>query len=107
MSRYSPLRSTSAFQPDPGLVRWMKSLVVVGVLLVLLFPAARSQGYWLGWMPLWLVGMPLVAWWGLYRFRLPAWPMLADNRRSGRRRLRGQARRCNRVRRAVLAARVA
>ncbi len=51
--------------------RVLRSVVIAGLALVLLLPAARGQSDWLGWMPLWLVGMPGVAWWSLYRFRLP------------------------------------
>lgn len=45
---------------------------MAGVALVLVWPAARGHSEWIGWLPLWLVGMPLAAWWALYRFRLPA-----------------------------------
>lgn len=56
---------------DLDLERFLRSVVIVGLALVLLLPAARGQSDWLGWMPLWLVGMPAVAWWSLHRFRLP------------------------------------
>ncbi len=41
-------------------------------LAVLLIPAARGHHEWLGWLPLWLVGMPLSAWWSLRGFPVPA-----------------------------------
>ena len=56
---------------DLQLERVLRSVVIAGLALVLLLPAARGQSDWLGWMPLWLVGMPMVAWWSLHRFRLP------------------------------------
>ena len=44
----------------------------LGTLAVLLIPAARGHHEWLGWLPLWLVGMPLSAWWSLRGFPVPA-----------------------------------
>ncbi len=48
----------------------LRQAVILGTLAVLLIPAARGSSDWLGWLPLWLVGMPLAAWWSLRR--LPA-----------------------------------
>lgn len=56
---------------DPRLLRGARSAAITGLALVLLFPAARGHSDWLGWIPLWLVGMPLAAWWSLHRFPLP------------------------------------
>ena len=56
---------------DPRLERGLRTLLIAGLALVLLLPAARGHSDWLGWMPLWLVGMPGMAWWSLHRFRLP------------------------------------
>lgn len=36
---------------------------VFGLAMVLLLPAARGHSDWLGWLPLWLVGMPASVWW--------------------------------------------
>jgi hypothetical protein len=44
---------------------------LTGALLVAAWPAARGHSAWLGWLPLWLLAMPLSAWWALHRFRLP------------------------------------
>lgn len=55
----------------PKLDRALRRVVLTGLTLVLLVPMARGQIPWLGWAPLWLVGMPLAAWWALHRFRLP------------------------------------
>lgn len=50
----------------------LRQAVILGTLAVLLVPAARGSSEWLGWLPLWLVGMPLAAWWSLRGFPLPA-----------------------------------
>ena len=56
---------------DPRLLRGVRIAFLSGLALVLLLPAARGHSDWLGWMPLWLLGMPLAAWWSLHRFHLP------------------------------------
>ena len=73
---------------DPRLLRSVRQLALAGLALVLVWPAARGSNAWLGWLPMWLAGMPSVAWWALLRFPLPrrSWLWLA--RRTG-----GQARR--------------
>ncbi|MBA3929390.1 putative MFS family arabinose efflux permease [Pseudoxanthomonas japonensis] len=85
-------------RPDVHLDRALRRLVVTGLALVLLVPLARASTDWLGWLPLWLVGMPTTAWWALHRFRLPpAWTA-----RGGLRRRRGpQARRVRALRGAL------
>ena len=77
--------------PDPRLRAAVWKALWLGATLVLLFPAARGHSPWLGWMPLWLLGMPLSALWALHRFRMPQWPVPALRQR--RRRRGGQARR--------------
>ena len=69
----------------------LRRSVILGSLAVLLVPAARGHGEWLGWWPLWLVGMPLSAWWSLRGFPLPTISARLP-RRDGRR-CRPQARR--------------
>jgi hypothetical protein len=86
-----PSSATVATPADPRLDRVLRRLLAWGLLAVLLLPAARGHNAWLGWMPLWLLGMPATAWWALHRFRLPAWPAVARQRR--RRRAEPQARR--------------
>jgi len=78
---------------DPRLDRTFRRLIAWGALAVLLLPAARGHNDWFGWMPLWLLGMPLSAWWALHRFALPrrAQPQAVPLRR--RRRGSVQARR--------------
>jgi hypothetical protein len=82
----------SAF--DPRLDQILRRLIAWGVLAVLLLPAARGTSAWLGWMPLWLVAMPLASWWALHRFRLPGRIRDEAKTPAPRRRRRGmQARR--------------
>lgn len=66
----------SSRAPDPRLLRPLRQVALAGVAMVLVWPAARGDSHWLGWLPLWLVGMPWLAWWSLYRFRLPRLPHL-------------------------------
>ena len=54
---------------------------ILGTVAVLLVPAARGSSDWLGWLPLWLVGMPLAAWWSLRGFPLPAVAVRLPRRR--------------------------
>ena len=79
----------------------LRQLVILGALAVLLIPAARGSSALLGWLPLWLVGMPLAAWWSLRRFPLPQVALRMPRRR------RAQARRrpVHRTARPVQAAR--
>jgi hypothetical protein len=58
-------------RPDPRVLRPVRQLALAGLALVLVWPAARGHSLWLGWLPLWLVGMPGVAWWALLGFPLP------------------------------------
>ncbi|MGO1070589.1 hypothetical protein [Lysobacter sp. CA199] len=51
----------------------LRYAVAIGGLLVLMLPAARGSHAAIGWLPLWLVAMPALAWWALHRFRLPSW----------------------------------
>ncbi len=85
-----PSRSR-AEQPDAGLDRALRRAVLAGIALVLLVPLARGSVAWLGWLPLWLVGMPAAAWWALHRFRLPGGG--ERRRQQARRRRQAQARR--------------
>lgn len=85
-----------AAAPDPRLSMWLRRMLWLGAVAVLLLPAARGHNAWLGWMPLWLLGMPLSALWALHGFRLPlralqSTPVLRQRRRRGaqaRRRVR-------------------
>ena len=73
----------------------LRRAVTLGTLAVLLIPAARGHHEWLGWLPLWLVGMPLSAWWSLRGFPVPALALRLPQRRrvqSARRGRRPQAR---------------
>lgn len=78
---------------EPGLEDLLRHAVAIGAVLVLLLPAARGFSDTFGWMPLWLLAMPLCAWWALHRFRLPANESGADVQPRLRRRSGEQARR--------------
>ena len=88
-------RPLAAPAADPRLERGLRTLMIAGLAVVLLLPAARGHSEWLGWMPLWLVGMPGMAWWSLHRFRLPSRSGTARGSASTprRRRVGAQARR--------------
>jgi len=79
------LKPQSSQVPDARVLRVVRQVALAGLALVLVWPAARGYSQWLGWLPLWLLGMPMTAWWALYRFRLPR---LATSRPAGARALR-------------------
>lgn len=56
---------------DHRLEAVLRYAVAIGAVLVLLLPAARGVHAAIGWLPLWLLAMPLTAWWALRRCRLP------------------------------------
>ena len=74
----------------------LRHAVILGTLAILFIPAARGSSEWFGWLPLWLVGMPLAAWWSLRGFPLPQMAMARVPRRR-----RAQALRRGRGRRAM------
>ncbi|AVY65365.1 hypothetical protein [Xanthomonas translucens] len=86
--------SRRAHAPHPALRRVVRQALLAGLALVLVWPAARGSSEWLGWRPLWLLGMPLSAWWALHRFPLPLRPL---RRILARGRPRVQARRRRRA----------
>lgn len=81
--------------PDPRLDEALKLFLAVGAVVVLLLPGARGSVASIGWLPMWLLGMPLVALWALRGFRLPWGSRVAEAlpASSRRRRLVPQARR--------------
>ena len=56
---------------DPRPERYLRTAVILGALAVLLVPAARGNSDWFGFLPLWLLGMPLAAWWSVTGFPIP------------------------------------
>jgi hypothetical protein len=88
-------RKDPAVLADPQLERSVRLVLLAGLALVVLLPAARGHSDWLGWLPMWLVGMPAMALWSLHRFRLPARKAAAADLAPPRRRRRtgAQARR--------------
>jgi hypothetical protein len=93
---------------DPTIETLLRHAIAVGTVLVLLLPAARGSSDTFGWLPLWLLAMPLSAWWALHRFRLPASQAgQAASAPVRRRRVGAQARRRAQPARRVIAARAA
>jgi len=90
MSNMSRAARGTCEPADPRLATLLRRAALVGLGAVLLLPAARGYSPWLGWMPLWLLGMPLSALWALHGFRLPRRASIAA---MPRRRRRPQARR--------------
>ena len=66
-----PIRPSADPAIDPRVEEVLRYAVAIGAALVLLLPAARAFSVQIGWLPLWLLAMPLTAWWALHRFRLP------------------------------------
>jgi hypothetical protein len=91
----SVLHKDEAVAVDARIERALRLTLLGGLALVLLLPAARGHSDWLGWMPLWLVGMPAAAWWSLHRFALPLRKAMAQvsSKPARRRRQGAQARR--------------
>ncbi|MGK4573750.1 hypothetical protein P0967_022855, partial [Xanthomonas hortorum pv. gardneri] len=58
-------------RPDPRVLRPVRQIALAGLALVLVWPAARGHSEWIGWLPLWLVGMPMLAWWSLHPVSSP------------------------------------
>lgn len=82
-----PIRDPDIADVDPRLEQALHYAIAIGAVLVLLLPGARGMHAALGWLPLWLLAMPLVALWALHRFRLPRGhqptrPAIARVRRS-------------------------
>ena len=75
----------------------LRQAVVLGTLVVLLVPAARGSSEWVGFLPLWLVGMPLAAWWSLRGFPLPEVALHLPRRRRVQARRRQPRRGLNAV----------
>ncbi len=91
MPKFAESRSQAQTTIDPRLERALRRIVLLGLLAVMVVPGARGSSALFGWLPLWLLAMPLSAWWALHRFALPHWPRPAGV--QGRRRMRPQARR--------------
>ncbi len=64
-----------------ALDRLLRQVVILGTVAVLLIPAARGSSALIGWLPLWLMGMPLAAWWSLRRFPVPRMALRMPRRR--------------------------
>lgn len=49
----------------------LRRFLVFGAILVVAVPQARVTTDWLGYLPMWLVGMPAVMLWALHGFAVP------------------------------------
>ena len=67
-------RPTPAADLDLTIDDALRYAIAIGAMLILLVPAARGMHAAIGWLPLWLLGMPISAWWALHRCRLPPPP---------------------------------
>jgi len=74
-----PIRHIDAAGIDPGLDAALRYAIAIGAVLVVLLPAARGMHAAIGWLPLWLLAMPLAAWWALHGF---PWPRSAPPERA-------------------------
>ena len=78
---------------DPRIEDVLRYAIAIGATLLLLVPAARGFSETLGWLPLWLLAMPLSAWWAVHRFRLRVATAERRDHATRRRRSGPQARR--------------
>jgi hypothetical protein len=90
--------STDPRKPLSVLDEILCTATAVGLVLVALLPAARGMAS-IGWLPMWLVAMPALAWWALHGFALPARTggvAVVPHRAAAMRRAMPQARRATR-----------
>jgi len=59
-------RKPVAFHPDPRLQQALLGALFLGIVALLSLPVARGDNAFVGWMPLWLLGMPITALLALY-----------------------------------------
>ena len=71
----------------PAIERWLLQALVAGASFCLLIPFARMHTAGLGWLPLWLIGLPLAAWLG-WRWLSGVGAMPASNAALARNRRR-------------------
>lgn len=94
-----PARPRPALAPDLRLTRFLRHWLLAGAALVLLVPAARGHGEWLGWLPFWLCLAPAASLLALHRARVGERARIGLmrlrnlRRKRCRTRARGQARR--------------
>ena len=66
------LQTASVTPVDPRLARTLWQWLVLGVLAIVLLPAARGDSMLLGWLPFWLAVVPATALLTLHRHTLVA-----------------------------------
>ena len=83
--RFASLRDAPLAGSGSRIAPWLLAALFLGAVTVLSLPAARADSAALGWMPMWLLGMPLaslctLAVLELSRLRLPRRrPLLAGS----------------------------
>ncbi|MGY0797452.1 hypothetical protein ACW7G0_00060 [Lysobacter sp. A286] len=65
---------------DPRIEDVLRYASAIGATLLVLLPAARGSSEMIGWLPLWLLVMPLSGWWLVRQVRRPR---LAGRARHG------------------------
>lgn len=89
-------RSSAATNPDPRVNRTLWQWLVLGALLLAVFPDARGYSAWLGWLPFWALIAPSTALLALHRqVLMAAWRsvLVRAPRRRRQRGVSAQARR--------------
>lgn len=83
----SRIAATSFVRSDATLPAAMLGLLFLGAVALLSFPGLRIGTSAVGWAPMWLLGMPALAWCTLFLRRLPRRRKLASSAVLRRRRL--------------------
>lgn len=86
MSRIAHASSDADVPADATLRALLISALCLGAVALLSFPGLRTGGTAVGWAPMWLLGMPALAWCTLVLRRLPRRRKLASSAILRRRR---------------------
>lgn len=86
MSRIAHVSPDADVPDDAGLRTLLVGALFLGAIALLSFPGLRTGATAIGWPPLWLIGMPAVAWLTLFLRRLPRRRKLASSAVLRRRR---------------------
>lgn len=86
MSRIAQVPPDADIPADAVLRAVLIGALFLGAIALLSFPGLRTGATAIGWPPLWLIGMPAVAWLTLFLRRLPRRRKLASSAVLRRRR---------------------
>jgi len=86
MSRIAHVSPDADIPANVALRALLTGALFLGAIALLSFPGLRSGATAVGWPPLWLIGMPAVAWLTLFLRRLPRRRKLASSAVLRRRR---------------------